>query len=77
MSRIITVGLDAALAFAPHAKGEHSCTVISLVGSSLAAKNINIDVIAKSNIKIPVLIDRNHMAVVAEAQHDAFKLEKV
>ncbi|MDT8856055.1 aspartate kinase [Paracoccaceae bacterium Fryx2] len=43
---------------------------------SLAAENINIKVIATSEIKISVLIDRKYMELAVQALHDAFELEK-
>ena len=44
--------------------------------SSLAAENVNIKVIATSEIKISVLIDRKYMELAVQALHDAFGLEK-
>jgi aspartate kinase len=44
--------------------------------SSLAAENVNIKVIATSEIKISVLIDRKYMELAVQALHDAFDLEK-
>ncbi|MFB2531614.1 aspartate kinase [Paracoccus sp. p4-l81] len=43
---------------------------------ALAAENINIKVIATSEIKISVLIDRKYMELAVQALHDAFELEK-
>ena len=44
--------------------------------SALAAENVNIKVIATSEIKISVLIDRKYMELAVQALHDAFELEK-
>ncbi len=44
--------------------------------ASLAAENVNIKVIATSEIKISVLIDRKYMELAVQALHDAFDLEK-
>ncbi|NPD15223.1 aspartate kinase [Xinfangfangia sp. D13-10-4-6] len=44
--------------------------------SALAAEGINIKVIATSEIKISVLIDRKYMELAVQALHDAFELEK-
>jgi aspartate kinase len=41
---------------------------------ALAAENINIKVIATSEIKISVLIDRKYMELAVQALHDAFDL---
>jgi aspartate kinase len=38
--------------------------------------NINIKVIATSEIKISVLIDRKYMELAVQALHDAFELDK-
>ena len=43
---------------------------------ALADDNINIKVIATSEIKISVLIDRKYMELAVQALHDAFELEK-
>ena len=43
---------------------------------ALANENINIKVIATSEIKISVLIDRKYMELAVQALHDAFDLEK-
>ena len=43
---------------------------------SLADENINIKVIATSEIKISVLIDRKYMELAVQALHDAFELEQ-
>ena len=45
--------------------------------SSLASENVNIKVIATSEIKISVLIDRKYLELAVQALHDAFELEKV
>ncbi|MFA5580856.1 MAG: aspartate kinase [Paracoccaceae bacterium] len=42
----------------------------------LAEEGINIKVIATSEIKISVLIDRKYMELAVQALHDAFELEK-
>jgi aspartate kinase len=44
--------------------------------SSFASENVNIKVIATSEIKISVLIDRKYMELAVQALHDAFELEK-
>ena len=44
--------------------------------AALAAENINIKVIATSEIKISVLIDRKYMELAVQALHDCFELEK-
>jgi aspartate kinase len=44
--------------------------------AALAAENINIKVIATSEIKVSVLIDRKYMELAVQALHDAFGLEK-
>ena len=43
---------------------------------ALADENINIKVIATSEIKISVLIDRRYMELAVQALHDAFQLER-
>ena len=43
---------------------------------ALAAESINIKVIATSEIKISVLIDRKYLELAVQALHDAFELEK-
>ncbi|MCO8146203.1 aspartate kinase [Rhodovulum tesquicola] len=43
---------------------------------SLAAEGVNIKVIATSEIKISVLIDRKYMELAVQALHDAFGLDK-
>ncbi|MFC0202277.1 aspartate kinase [Paracoccus rhizosphaerae] len=43
---------------------------------ALADENVNIKVIATSEIKISVLIDRKYMELAVQALHDAFELEK-
>ena len=45
--------------------------------AALAAENVNIKVIATSEIKISVLIDRKYMELAVQALHDAFELDKV
>ncbi len=44
---------------------------------ALSKENINIKVIATSEIKISVLIDRKYMELAVQALHDAFELDKV
>ena len=44
--------------------------------SSLASENVNIKVIATSEIKISVLIDRKYLELAVQALHDTFELEK-
>jgi aspartate kinase len=43
---------------------------------TLAAENINIKVIATSEIKISVLIERKYLELAVQALHDAFELER-
>ena len=43
---------------------------------ALADENVNIKVIATSEIKISVLIDRRYMELAVQALHDAFQLEQ-
>jgi aspartate kinase len=43
---------------------------------ALAAENVNIKVIATSEIKISVLIDRKYMELAVQALHDAFALDR-
>jgi aspartate kinase len=43
--------------------------------TSLARENVNIKVIATSEIKISVLIDRKYMELAVQTLHDAFSLE--
>ncbi|PPB81101.1 aspartate kinase [Albidovulum inexpectatum] len=43
---------------------------------ALADENINIKVIATSEIKVSVLIDRKYMELAVQALHDAFELDK-
>ncbi|MFZ1468870.1 MAG: aspartate kinase [Paracoccaceae bacterium] len=45
--------------------------------AALAAENVNIKVIATSEIKISVLIDRKYMELAVQALHDVFELDKV
>ncbi len=42
----------------------------------LSAEGVNIKVIATSEIKISVLVDRKYMELAVQALHDAFELEK-
>ena len=44
--------------------------------AALAAENVNIKVIATSEIKISVLIDRKYMELAVQALHDVFDLDK-
>ena len=50
--------------------------VAATMFKALSAENINIKVIATSEIKISVLIDRKYMELAVQALHDAFDLEK-
>jgi aspartate kinase len=50
--------------------------VAATMFNALSAENINIKVIATSEIKISVLIDRKYMELAVQALHDAFQLEK-
>ncbi|TNF15749.1 MAG: aspartate kinase [Rhodobacteraceae bacterium] len=43
---------------------------------ALAAENVNIKVIATSEIKISVLVDRKYLELAVQALHDAFELDK-
>jgi len=43
---------------------------------ALSKENVNIKVIATSEIKISVLIDRKYMELAVQALHDAFDLDK-
>ncbi len=45
--------------------------------AALAADGVNIKVIATSEIKISVLIDRRYMELAVQALHDAFGLDKI
>ncbi|AXQ92860.1 aspartate kinase [Cereibacter azotoformans] len=49
--------------------------VASTMFQALAADGVNIKVIATSEIKISVLIDRKYMELAVQALHDAFALE--
>ncbi|ULB08944.1 aspartate kinase [Cereibacter azotoformans] len=49
--------------------------VASTMFKALAADGVNIKVIATSEIKISVLIDRKYMELAVQALHDAFALE--
>ena len=51
--------------------------VAATMFDALAAENVNIKVIATSEIKISVLIDRKYMELAVQALHDAFALETV
>ena len=44
---------------------------------TLSDEGINIKVIATSEIKISVLIDRKYMELAVQSLHDAFDLEKI
>lgn len=44
---------------------------------TLSDEGVNINVIATSEIKISVLVDRKYMELAVQALHDAFELEKV
>ena len=50
--------------------------VAATMFKALAAENINIKVIATSEIKISVLIDRKYMELAVQALHDTFGLDK-
>ncbi|MCA3437756.1 MAG: aspartate kinase [Rhodobacter sp.] len=50
--------------------------VAATMFKALAAENVNIKVIATSEIKISVLIDRKYMELAVQALHDAFELAK-
>ena len=50
--------------------------VAATMFKALAAENVNIKVIATSEIKISVLIDRKYMELAVQALHDAFELEE-
>ena len=50
--------------------------VAAAMFKALAAENVNIKVIATSEIKISVLIDRKYMELAVQALHDTFGLEK-
>jgi aspartate kinase len=50
--------------------------VAATMFQALAAENVNIKVIATSEIKISVLIDRKYMELAVQALHDAFGLER-
>jgi aspartate kinase len=50
--------------------------VAATMFKALAAENVNIKVIATSEIKISVLIDRKYMELAVQALHDAFALDK-
>ena len=49
--------------------------VAATMFKALAAENVNIKVIATSEIKISVLIDRKYMELAVQALHDAFELD--
>lgn len=50
--------------------------VAATMFKTLSDEGINIKVIATSEIKISVLIDRKYMELAVQALHDAFELEK-
>ncbi len=50
--------------------------VAATMFKALASENVNIKVIATSEIKISVLIDRKYMELAVQALHDAFGLDK-
>ncbi|WP_372841635.1 aspartate kinase [Phaeovulum sp.] len=50
--------------------------VAATMFKALAAENVNIKVIATSEIKISVLIDRKYMELAVQALHDTFGLDK-
>ncbi len=51
--------------------------VAALMFKTLSNEGVNIKVIATSEIKISVLIDRKYMELAVQALHDAFELDKV
>ena len=50
--------------------------VAATMFKALSKENVNIKVIATSEIKISVLIDRKYMELAVQALHDAFDLDK-
>jgi aspartate kinase len=50
--------------------------VAATMFKALSAENVNIKVIATSEIKISVLIDRKYMELAVQALHDTFDLHK-
>lgn len=50
--------------------------VAATMFKALADENVNIKVIATSEIKISVLIDRKYMELAVQALHDAFELDR-
>ncbi|MFA9231394.1 MAG: aspartate kinase [Microgenomates group bacterium] len=50
--------------------------VAATMFKALSKENVNIKVIATSEIKISVLIDRKYMELAVQALHDAFELQK-
>ena len=50
--------------------------VAATMFKALSSENVNIKVIATSEIKISVLIDRKYMELAVQALHDAFELDK-
>ena len=50
--------------------------VAATMFKALSSENVNIKVIATSEIKISVLIDRKYMELAVQALHDAFDLDK-
>jgi aspartate kinase len=44
--------------------------------AALARENVNIKVIATSEIKISVLIDRKYMELAVQTLHDTFELDQ-
>jgi aspartate kinase len=70
-----------ALAHAPNTliigSGYMACPQATLSWfKALSVENVNIKVIATSEIKISVLIDRKYMELAVQALHDAFELQK-
>ncbi len=51
--------------------------VAAIMFRTLSNEGINIKVIATSEIKISVLVDRKYMELAVQSLHDAFELEKV
>ncbi len=50
--------------------------VAATMFKALSSENVNIKVIATSEIKISVLIDRKYMELAVQALHDAFELDR-
>jgi len=50
--------------------------VAATMFKALSSENVNIKVIATSEIKISVLIDRKYLELAVQALHDAFELDR-